>query len=147
MRFVTLIPPLLALSLSPLLVGVINRTKANFAGRNGPPLAQIYYDIRKLLAKGAVYSEVTTWLFRAGPIVSLASFCSPRWRREPQRTTIPMHFRLVSMTCGSSSSLQSGADLQASKHSRRACRAISTACARSSRSPLPRASTPWWWHR
>jgi formate hydrogenlyase subunit 4 len=68
-----IIPPLLALVLSPLLIGIINRTKAIFAGRNGPPLLQTYYDMRKLFAKGAVYSDVTTWLFRAGPIISLAA--------------------------------------------------------------------------
>ena len=65
--------PLLALALSPAMVGVINRVKARFAGRVGPPLAQPYYDLAKLLRKGAVYSRTTTWLFRAGPIVSLAA--------------------------------------------------------------------------
>lgn len=59
--------------LAPLLLGVINRTKAVFAGRRGPPLLQAYYDIAKLLRKGAVYSRTTTWVFRAGPIVLLAS--------------------------------------------------------------------------
>ena len=34
---------------------------------------QLYFDIYKLLRKGAVYSRTTTWLFRAGPIVSLAA--------------------------------------------------------------------------
>ena len=63
---------LLALLLSPLMIGVINRVKARFAGRVGPPLAQPYWDLAKLLRKGAVYSRTTTWLFRAGPIVSLA---------------------------------------------------------------------------
>ena len=33
--------------------GVINRTKAWFAGRRGPPLLQAYYDLWKLLHKGA----------------------------------------------------------------------------------------------
>lgn len=64
--------PILALLLSPLLPGVINRVKAFFAGRQGPPLLQPYYDIIKLLQKGAVYSGTTTWLFRAGPVVNLA---------------------------------------------------------------------------
>lgn len=56
-----------------LLLGVINKTKAWFAGRLGPPLLQPYRDVWKLLRKGAVYSRTTTWLFRAGPIVSLAA--------------------------------------------------------------------------
>jgi formate hydrogenlyase subunit 4 len=69
MRFVPLI---LALVLAPLLRGVINRTKAWFAGRRGPPLLQPYYDIAKLLRKGAVYSNTSTWTFRAGPIITLS---------------------------------------------------------------------------
>jgi len=67
------IPLLLALVLSPLLPGVINRTKAFFAGRRGPPLLQVYFDLWKLLQKGAVYSRTTTWLFRAGPMAGLAA--------------------------------------------------------------------------
>jgi formate hydrogenlyase subunit 4 len=63
----------LSLLFAPLLVGIINRTKSVFAGRNGPPLLQLYYDLAKLLRKGAVYSQVTTWIFRAGPLVSLAA--------------------------------------------------------------------------
>ncbi|MCG2711572.1 MAG: NADH-quinone oxidoreductase subunit H [Candidatus Omnitrophica bacterium] len=59
--------------LSPFLFGVINRTKAFFAGRKGSPLLQLYYDIFKLLRKGAVYSTTTTWIFIAGPIVSLSA--------------------------------------------------------------------------
>jgi formate hydrogenlyase subunit 4 len=57
----------------PALLGVIHRTKAWFAGRKGPPLAQPYVDLWKLLHKGAVYSRTTTWVFRAGPVVSLAT--------------------------------------------------------------------------
>ncbi len=67
------IPPLLALVLSPLLPGVINRTKAVVAGRRGQPILQLYFDLWKLLRKGAVYSRTTTWVFRAGPIISLAA--------------------------------------------------------------------------
>ena len=67
------IPLLLALVLSPLLPGIINRTKALFAGRRGPPLLQIYFDLWKLLHKGAVYSRTTTWVFRAGPMLGLAA--------------------------------------------------------------------------
>jgi len=62
----------LALALAPLLPGVINRTKAWFAGRRGQPLLQAYYDLWKLLHKGAVYSRSTNWVFVAGPIVQLA---------------------------------------------------------------------------
>ncbi len=63
----------LLLGMPPLLLGVINKTKAWFAGRVGPPLLQPYFDMLKLLRKGMVLSQTTTWVFRAGPVVTLAS--------------------------------------------------------------------------
>lgn len=63
----------LALILSPLLLGVVNRTKSLVAGRKGPPLVQVYRDLWRLLRKGAVYSRTTSWVFRAGPVVCLAA--------------------------------------------------------------------------
>ena len=63
----------LALILAPLLPGIVNRVKAVFAGRRGQPLLQAYYDIAKLMSKGAVYSRTTTWIFRAGPALGLAA--------------------------------------------------------------------------
>jgi len=65
--------PLLAFTLAPLMLGIINRTKAFFAGRNGPSVFQTYRDLRKLLGKGAVYSNTTTWVFRAAPTITLAA--------------------------------------------------------------------------
>jgi len=62
----------LALLLAPLLTGVVRRTKAVVAGRRGPPLAQAYRDLWKLLHKSAVYSRTTTAVFRAGPVLGLA---------------------------------------------------------------------------
>jgi len=59
--------------LPPLLLGVINKTKAWFAGRVGPPLLQPYYDLLRLMRKGMVFSTTTTWVFRAGPVVTLAT--------------------------------------------------------------------------
>ena len=73
MNAISFIPLLLALVLSPLLFGVINRTKALFAGRRGQPLLQTYFDLWKLLRKGAVYSRTSTWIFRAGPMAGLAA--------------------------------------------------------------------------
>ncbi|MGO8766790.1 MAG: respiratory chain complex I subunit 1 family protein [Limisphaerales bacterium] len=67
------IPLLLTLTFSPLLLGIINRTKAIFAGRRGQPLLQTYFDLWKLLHKGAVYSRTTTWIFCAGPMIGLAA--------------------------------------------------------------------------
>ena len=59
--------------LAPLLLGIINKTKAFYAGRTGQPLLQAYWDIGKLLGKGAVYSRSTTLLFRLSPSLILAS--------------------------------------------------------------------------
>lgn len=69
---ISLIHPLLAIFFAPLLQGIITKTKAFFAGRRGPPILQPYYDLEKLLQKGAVYSETTTWVFRLGPTVGVA---------------------------------------------------------------------------
>jgi formate hydrogenlyase subunit 4 len=55
----------------PVMLGIINKTKAAFAGRVGPPVLQPYYDIAKLLRKDSVYSRTTTWVFRAGPVIAL----------------------------------------------------------------------------
>jgi formate hydrogenlyase subunit 4 len=63
----------LLVGMPPLLPGIIAKTKAWLTGRSGPPLLQPYFDIWKLLRKDAVYSRTTTWVFRAGPVVSLAS--------------------------------------------------------------------------
>jgi formate hydrogenlyase subunit 4 len=63
----------LALLLAPLLTGVVRRTKAVMAGREGPPLLQAYRDLRKLLARASVYSRTTTGVFRAGPFLALAA--------------------------------------------------------------------------
>src|SRR3989339_220432 len=59
-------------ALAPLMIGIVNRTKAVFAGRTGQPFLQPYYDMVKLLRKGAVYSRTTSWIFRAAPVVGLA---------------------------------------------------------------------------
>lgn len=63
----------LLLALPPLLLGVINKTKAGCGGRIGPPLLQPYYDLIKLLRKGMVISTTTTWVFLAGPVITLAT--------------------------------------------------------------------------
>jgi len=60
----------LLLLLPPLLLGVVVRTKARFAGRTGAPLLQPYFDLIKLFRKSSVQSRATTWLFLAGPAVT-----------------------------------------------------------------------------
>jgi formate hydrogenlyase subunit 4 len=72
----TLLHLAVLLALPPLLLGIVNRTKAIFGGRKGPPLVQPYLDLAKLLRKGAVYSRTTSWVFRAGPVIGLAAVAS-----------------------------------------------------------------------
>jgi len=69
----TLIHIAVLLLLPPLLPGVIAKTKAWFAGRTGPSVFQPYYDIVKCLQRGWVLSETTTWIFWAGPVITLAA--------------------------------------------------------------------------
>lgn len=64
---------LVLLVFPPLLLGIINRTKALFAGRRGPPLLQPYRDLARLMRKGLVLSTTTTWIFQAAPLVTLAA--------------------------------------------------------------------------
>ncbi len=68
-------PAMLAAALvgAPLLTGVINRTKAVFAGRHGQSFFQLYYDIFKLLRRGSVYSTTSSFVLRTAPAFSLAS--------------------------------------------------------------------------
>jgi len=73
MAITILIHCLLLLVMPPLLLGVINKTKALFAGRVGPPLLQPYYDLARLMRKGMVFSKTTTWIFRAAPFVTLSA--------------------------------------------------------------------------
>jgi formate hydrogenlyase subunit 4 len=61
-----------ALLLMPfLLSGVVNRVKALWSGRKGPPLFQLVFDVLRLLRKQSVYSKVTTPLFWIAPYVLL----------------------------------------------------------------------------
>jgi formate hydrogenlyase subunit 4 len=71
MKIDSLVHVVLLLAMPPLLLGTIAKTKALFAGRVGAPLLQPYYDLAKLMRKGLVVSTTTTWVFIAGPIVTL----------------------------------------------------------------------------
>ncbi len=63
---------LAALVVMPVVVvGVINRVKARWAGRRGAPILQLAWDVRRLLAKRSVYSDVSTPIIRIAPLVVL----------------------------------------------------------------------------
>lgn len=61
------------LVLPTFVVGTIHRTKALWSGRRGRPLLQLAFDLLRLVRKRAVYSEVTTPVFRLTPWVVLAT--------------------------------------------------------------------------
>lgn len=63
----------LAMVAAPLFPGIILKVKAFFAGKQGPPLFIKYFTLAKLLRKGSVYSNSTSFVFRLGPTVSFAS--------------------------------------------------------------------------
>ena len=71
MRSIALL--ILAIMLAPLFSGLLFKIKGFFGGRKGSPLLIHYYTLAKLLRKGSVYSTSTTYLFKLGPMVSLAS--------------------------------------------------------------------------
>ncbi len=58
------------LLLAPLLPGIINKVKAWVAGRRGPPVMQLYYDLARLWRKGVVLSTLASPGFIAGPAVA-----------------------------------------------------------------------------
>ena len=65
---------LFALLVMPIVVlGTINRVKARWSGRRGPPILQLAFDLWRLVRKVPVYSNVTTPVFRLGPIVVLTT--------------------------------------------------------------------------
>ena len=58
------------LALAPLLPGIINKVKAWVAGRRGPPVLQLYYDLARLWQKGVVLSTLASPGFIAGPAIA-----------------------------------------------------------------------------
>lgn len=58
---------------APLLVGVMRQLRARLEGRAGPGIAQPWRDLRKLLRKEPVTPRGTSEVFRAAPIVLMAT--------------------------------------------------------------------------
>jgi formate hydrogenlyase subunit 4 len=58
------------LMLAPLLPGIVNKVKAWVAGRRGPPVLQLYYDLARLWRKSVVLSELASPGFIVGPAVA-----------------------------------------------------------------------------
>lgn len=62
---------MLTFLLAPLLVGIVNKTKAFFAGRQGASVFQLYFDLFKLAKKSVVRSTNSTWIFALNPLIGL----------------------------------------------------------------------------
>ena len=64
------------LLVAPLLPGIINKVKAWVAGRRGPPVLQLYYDLARLWRKGVVLSSLASPGFVIGPAVAWVAVAS-----------------------------------------------------------------------
>ncbi len=62
-----------AVLIAPLFPAVIQKVKAAFAGKQGPPLLINYYTVIKLLRKGSVYSTSTSFVFKLGPVIGFST--------------------------------------------------------------------------
>jgi formate hydrogenlyase subunit 4 len=59
----------LLLALAPLITGIIKNWKARLQNRRGPPVWQLYLDLRKFFGKDMVISEHASWVFSFAPYV------------------------------------------------------------------------------
>ena len=58
---------------APILPGIINKVKAFFAGRKGPSVFQLYYDLAKLLRKESIVSTTSGGMIALAPAIILAT--------------------------------------------------------------------------
>ncbi len=63
----------IAVCIAPLMPTIIQKVKASFGGRHGPPLFINYYTILKLFRKGSVYSTSTSFVFKMGPVIGFTT--------------------------------------------------------------------------
>jgi len=64
---------ILIIVLSPLFIGILKKMKATLRGYMGSSIVQPYYDLSKLLKKGKVISNRSSFITTIGPIVILAA--------------------------------------------------------------------------
>ena len=65
--------PLLVVALSPWLIGLMRQVRARMEGRVGPGIGQPWRDLRKLMRKQPIVPAGTTVVFRAAPLVLVAT--------------------------------------------------------------------------
>ena len=65
---------ILILFIAPfILLGILKKTKAFWAGRKGVNILQPLWDFVRLMKKDTVYSKTTSWVFKFMPIISFSS--------------------------------------------------------------------------
>lgn len=67
------IQALILMALSPLMTGIMRKTKAKTQKRMGASIFQPYYDMVKLMRKDEVVSDQSSWIFRCTPWVNFAA--------------------------------------------------------------------------
>jgi formate hydrogenlyase subunit 4 len=88
----SLLHVVLLIATPPLLLGIINKVKALFAGRCGPPVLQPYYDLLRLFQKSMVTSRTATWVFAAGPVVGVVTALLAGLLVPMSPSPAPIHF-------------------------------------------------------
>jgi formate hydrogenlyase subunit 4 len=68
-----IIQVLVLIVLSPLITGIMRKTKAKTQKRIGFSVFQPYYDIVKLIRKDEVVSDQSSWIFRSAPWVNFVA--------------------------------------------------------------------------
>ena len=63
----------LFIGVSPLLSGLITKTKNNLRMRRGMSVFQPYYNLAKLFSKSEVISENASWIFKIAPFIVISS--------------------------------------------------------------------------
>lgn len=81
------------LLVAPLLPGIINRVKAWVAGRRGPPVLQLYYDLARLWRKGVVMSSLASPAFILLPAVSWVALLAAAMLMPLGPLGAPLSFR------------------------------------------------------
>ncbi len=64
---------LFVLLVSPLFISLIKKVKARAQGRQGPSILQTYRNLAKLFKKETVYSQNSSWIMRATPLINISA--------------------------------------------------------------------------
>ncbi|MBP8641369.1 MAG: NADH-quinone oxidoreductase subunit H [Oscillospiraceae bacterium] len=78
------------LLVAPLVNGVIGKVKALSQKRRGAPLFQMYFDLVKLVKKGSVVSETSSWIFKAAPCIFFSSAVAAALLVPVSTTVLPL---------------------------------------------------------